>query len=506
MTFNNNNQEGGAVLLLPGPVEEVDDTEFVLSDYIDLDYLDQLKQEGPECFARTLGYVRSRNGQWFLDDPRKAGQEFVRLFFAIHTIEDQKIAIWNSHGFYIFVRWGGRQTVGKVLIGRILLRVLDSFGESLKLHKLSDESIIIQYVCRVLDREGVTFDDQLILPLINGALDLATNILIPFSPKHMNTYQLQIQYDPAAQCPRFLQFMKEITLENDTMQALLQEEVGYLISQDCSAGIAPIWISSGASGKSVLADIVSEMIGSGNVSSLSISQLNEKFATGTLDGKRVNISNENDVTAGFNSAIFRSLVTNDLVNVEHKHEGAYAKRLGIKFLFLLNRFPETLIEDTVAFWRRIIITPFPAQFLGEKADLYLIDKLRQELPGILNWALVGYRRLVENGYRFTEYAEGQDFVQELRNEINPFVQFFEQTYLPDPHSEIIKSSVYEAYQTWSKKNRKPDSNKREFWGFLDPYIKQTYPQVRFIQRDLRILVGLKKRSPQDLLNLPIEPE
>ena len=53
-------------------------------------------------------------------------------------------------------------------------------------------------------------------------------------------------------------------------------------------------------------------------------------------------------------------------------------------------------------WRRIHVIEFPRKFSESEMDVELTSKLMDELSGIFNWALEGYRRLRDQGFIFSE--------------------------------------------------------------------------------------------------------
>ena len=58
-------------------------------------------------------------------------------------------------------------------------------------------------------------------------------------------------------------------------------------------------------------------------------------------------------------------------------------------------------------WRRIRMIPFTENFEGRE-DAQLTDKLKQELPGILNWAVEGCLQWQRQGLRSTPRGPGRD--------------------------------------------------------------------------------------------------
>src|SRR5262249_54165410 len=71
------------------------------------------------------------------------------------------------------------------------------------------------------------------------------------------------------------------------------------------------------------------------------------------------------------------------------------------------------------------------------------------MPGVLNWALAGLKRLRENGYRFTRPARCEEAKHQLRLESNPTLLFITERLVADPAGrEIVSSELYTNYREW----------------------------------------------------------
>ncbi|HHD2745555.1 TPA: hypothetical protein ACOTGW_003346, partial [Clostridium perfringens] len=76
--------------------------------------------------------------------------------------------------------------------------------------------------------------------------------------------------------------------------------------------------------------------------------------------------------------------------------------------------------------RRLCMLHFKNVVKEEDRDFYLREKLKEELNGIFNWALVGLRRLKENNFRFSECNSSNKLLKQYEMELNPMILFFEQ--------------------------------------------------------------------------------
>jgi len=114
------------------------------------------------------------------------------------------------------------------------------------------------------------------------------------------------------------------------------------------------------------------------------------------------------------TSTMKSISGKDRVLIEQKYVPAYFAYLYAKLIFSANKVPR-INDNTLGFWARLKLINFPHTYREHpkpgseerQADIHLSEKLRAELPGILNWALEGLQRLMEQE-AFTENAADKD--------------------------------------------------------------------------------------------------
>jgi len=154
-----------------------------------------------------------------------------------------------------------------------------------------------------------------------------------------------------------------------------------------------------------------------------------------------------------------------------------------KLLFLVNTLPDTM-DNTHGFYRKIESIPFRRKFTNEDKDVELFDKLKLELPGILNWALEGLHRLMANNYQFTKSQAIEDMKREYEEEQNPILKFYKDCIIHKQGASVSKKDVLAAYSGWIVINSIDDKGTKschKFWKMfklaLDKY-GQTYSEKK----------------------------
>jgi putative DNA primase/helicase len=120
-----------------------------------------------------------------------------------------------------------------------------------------------------------------------------------------------------------------------------------------------------------------------------------------------------------------SIIGEAPLTVDRKNKEPLTVKLPTRIMMSANellQFP----DEVGAMQTRMLVLVFTKSFVGrEKRDEEFKDLFLAELPGILNWALAGLRRLNEAGGRFTPPVDSQEVTEELRdagNQVRPFVR------------------------------------------------------------------------------------
>ncbi|WP_246985023.1 phage/plasmid primase, P4 family [Halorientalis marina] len=236
------------------------------------------------------------------------------------------------------------------------------------------------------------------IALDNGVLriDRGGNAdLLNHDPEYLFINQAGTRYDPDADCPRWKRYLKE-TVKSDTHRMKLQEYAGYcLMHWGMPEHKALFLVGPQASGKSTFADTIRALLGGAdNVASMAPQQMTSRFGTAELFSAWANIRNDIPPKTIEETGTFKEITAGDPIKAERKGKPLFHFRPTAKHIFSANQLPDAE-DDDGAFYRRVLLVPFPTTIPREQRNKSLDDKLRDELPGILNWALDGLSRLLQ---------------------------------------------------------------------------------------------------------------
>ena len=137
-----------------------------------------------------------------------------------------------------------------------------------------------------------------------------------------------------------------------------------------------------------------------------------------------------------------------------------------------NNRPEIRGSDD-GIWQRIREVPFNRQFKEAEQDRELITALRQELPGILNWAVEGCLSWQTEGLNAPVSVAAS--ISAYRSEMDTVAGFIEDGCHQDPSQRSSIANLYEQYASWCKAQDKHPRTKVQFSNALK---SQGYGQVR----------------------------
>lgn len=306
-------------------------------------------------------------------------------------------------------------------------------------------------------KRGVAVDRMNIddaLNLANGVLSLKSLELRPHDRSDMFTYCLDYEFDPDADCPLFKKYLSEVLVLEGTTQTdeslvmMFQELLGYSLTPDTKHEVMVWMFGEGGNGKSVAISIVEALLGpmSMSIDFQSIG-LPGNYDLADIPGKRVLLSTEAERNKSMAEGYIKKIVTGDTINTRPIYGSPISFKSTAKIWWAMNDKP--IIKDTTdSMWRRMKLIPFYRKFEeGKNADVDLPNKLRAELPGILNWAIDGLLRLTLNG-RFTRSAASEDAKQQYREEANPVAQWVNTMTVRTSYPATLQGALFKEYTHW----------------------------------------------------------
>jgi putative DNA primase/helicase len=228
----------------------------------------------------------------------------------------------------------------------------------------------------------------------NGTIDLRTGELRPHRHEDRITKLCPVARDPAADCPVWLRVLHDVTAGDVALQKYLRKAVGCSLTGDTREHALFFLYGSGENGKSTFISTVQAMMGPDYAMKappdLLMVKGNDAHPTERADlaGKRFVACVEASEGKRLAESLVKELTGGDKVRARRMREDFWEFDPTHKVWLAANHKPVIRGTDW-GIWRRIKLIPFNVAIPPEKKDTALQGKLRAELPGILNWALLG---------------------------------------------------------------------------------------------------------------------
>ena len=279
--------------------------------------------------------------------------------------------------------------------------------------------------------------------------------------------QPSVAFDPDAECPRWLLFLKEIFDGDEEVIAFVHRAVGYSLTGDCREEVFFLSYGKGANGKGKFAGVLAEMMGD-YWWEAPFSTFEQQRGGGAandlaaLAGKRFVTSSEARQGARFNEGRIKSITGRDAITARFLYREFFTFQPQFKLWLGVNTLPKAY-DPTDGVWRRVIPILFPRRFLGSKANRNLPEKLRAELPGILAWAVRGCLEWQREGLKPPE--DIRDGITDYRTDNDPIGEFLAEQLESTTKGRMGAGDAFRLYQDWCEGQDIPPRDRMSLTAF-----------------------------------------
>lgn len=227
----------------------------------------------------------------------------------------------------------------------------------------------IRYLEKSENIEEAPFIDTKVIAFKNGYLNLETMELESLEKDYFVINAINHNYHVEARSEVVESTFKKIACDNENIEKLLYEIIGYCMISANPLEKAFILLGEGANGKTTYLKVLGELIGSENATSLDLRELNKTFNTSMLFNKLVNLGDDISSKTLKDTSVFKKLASSSKMKGEAKFQNPFTFESFCKNLFSCNVVPNIGSgEDFEAIKRRLIIIPFNAKFSNKDSD------------------------------------------------------------------------------------------------------------------------------------------
>lgn len=310
--------------------------------------------------------------------------------------------------------------------------------------------------------------DPWLLAFENGVMDLRTGL---FRQGRTDDYCLkssQVEWAGFdAQCPNWDRAILEIMDDDPEMVRFLYRQIGCALIGQVMESKLFMWVGAGRNGKSFLMDVLTEIFGDLAApipAELFLDQGRARSSAGpspdlmTLKGLRLAFASETDEGRKFSLAQVKNLTGRDKITARAPHEKHNSVWSPTHTLFLLtNHKPHAQAHD-FAFWERVVLTEFPLAFVDRdpatdserRADPFLMDKVRPELPAVAARFVEGCLEYMRDGLQTP--AKSIAATAAFQKDEDVLADFIEDCCVLGPDFVADASAVYKKFTEWHQEN------------------------------------------------------
>ncbi|MBV2357970.1 NTP-binding protein [Streptomyces sp. J2-1] len=347
-----------------------------------------------------------------------------------------------------------------------------------------------------IDARGATDRDEgTIVACANGLLRIRDRELLPHGPGFFNLVSVPFAYDPAARAPTWERFLAQIWPDAPDAIAALQEWFGYVLSGRTDQQKIMLMVGPSRSGKGTIARVLKELVGKDNLAGPTLAGLGTNFGLATLVGKPLAVISDARLAGNDNSQVVERLLTisgEDTIDIDRKYREQWTGKLPTRLMLLSNELPH-FGDSSGVIARRFVVLSMTVSWLG-KEDTGLTDRLADEMPGILNWALDGLARLQRTG-RITEPASSRDAITTMQDTASPTSAFIRERCTTGPTTSVPVDTLWNAWREWAEDNGVKPGTKQIFGRNLLSVVPQlALTRPRDGDSRVRTYAGIALRS------------
>lgn len=323
-----------------------------------------------------------------------------------------------------------------------------------------------------LESDGETPPSTEFVAVKNGLLHLPTQELWPATPTFFNTAASSVVFDPEATQPtQWLAFLAQIFGDDNEAMAATQEFFGYCLSTDTSQQKMLLVVGPPRSGKGTMARVLRELAGPDSIAGPTMSSLSGEFGLEPLIPRPIAIISDARIGQRTDKAAVTerllSISGEDTMSVNRKNSSFWHGKLQTRFIIITNEIP-ALADGSGALANRFIIVLLKTSFLG-KEDPALFEKLKAEMPGILNWAIEGYQRLRDRGH-FVQPESAEEALEEMMRIGSPVRAFVKECCETGVGHWELGDILWDKWKEWCERNGNQAGSRNWFFRNLNTVV------------------------------------
>ena len=222
----------------------------------------------------------------------------------------------------------------------------------------------------------------------------------------------------------------------------------------------------GGTGKSVLINLINDVVGKTNTAYLSLEMLTRKdFLTKNVMGKCLNCCADLETKALEETAIIKKLIGEDEITADIKYSvSPITFKNYAKFVFSTNEIPIIKSERTNGFYRRMLVLEMNNQ--PQEVNPSLLTDLETQIDGFIWLAIQALQKMYQNGV-ITVSKNSKRITDQHQYFSDTVSGFIHESLLNDEHGRIDGTELLKAYKAYCEREERQPLGRNSFFKALE---------------------------------------
>ena len=254
--------------------------------------------------------------------------------------------------------------------------------------------------------------------------------------------------------PLWNSFLKDVIEDEDRIN-YIQELLGAALFGDSRYHVLPVFVGTGANGKSTILDVVRDILGEYSATMPEDFLIDTKGSAHPTDiarlrGVRFAMASETRPDGKFNESRVKTLTGGDVLSARFMNKDFFDFKPTHTLFMAVNHLPEVKSGGD-GFWRRLRKIDFRKTIPVERRkENFAATMVEAEGPGILQWMIDGAVRITDRGMSEPESIKLS--TQTYRHEEDHIAKFLDEKTIIADRASVGKATLFQAYREWCEEN------------------------------------------------------
>ena len=289
----------------------------------------------------------------------------------------------------------------------------------------------------------------------SGIVDLSSGSIKPATTEDLVTKSTNAEISEI-ETPIFDKFMLDIFPSHPELIELVQKLIGYTITGTVAEQLTVFLLGkgneNGANGKSVLVEVLRQILGDYAVSiqpetitysKTTNSSSNTDNQIADTKGARMIATSEIERGAKLSESMLKRLTGGEMITAKRLYEKPISF-MPTGTLWMSSNYKPIISGTDNGIWRRLVFIPMTAKIT--KKDPHLKDKLMTEKAGIMNWIIEGALKYQRDGIQLPKIITNE--VDEYREDMDDVATFINDCFDKVPGCRTPFSEISDRFKEW----------------------------------------------------------